>query len=185
MTLVWTSTIQHSDERKQDMRKSAAFIIAGVGAAASATALFTSAAVGAEPSYSLKGTWQVVVDPQPTPGGDQPPFESTISFGQAQDVVEATSKSPTPPGAAGAFDMSTGLGTWTRTGPATYRFVVQKYRFDATGAYIGKTVIEEDVTLTGPGAYTGLAVTKIYGPAGGSPAAQFTSTSQGTRMMAP
>jgi hypothetical protein len=157
-------------------------MIAGAGAAATVSAMVASGAVGAEPSYSLKGTWQVSVDPQPTPGGDQPPFESTISFGQAQDVVEATSKSPTPPGAAGAFDMSTGLGSWVKTGPSTYRFVVQKYRFDATGAYIGKTVISEDVTLTGPSVYTGEAVTRIYGLAGDAPTAQFTSKSQGTRL---
>jgi hypothetical protein len=75
--------------------------------------------------------------------------------------------------------MTTGLGTWTRTGPATYRFIVQKYRFDATGAYIGKTVIQQDVTLTSPNEYTGQGITRIYGPVGGAPAAQFASSSQG------
>ncbi len=168
------------------MRKSAALMTAVLGVAAGVSALVASGAMGAEgpaASYSLKGTWQVVVDPQPTPGGDQPPFESTISFGQAQDVVEATAKSPTPPGATAAFDMSTGLGTWVKTGPSSYHFVVQKYRFDATGAYIGKTVVSEDVTLTGPSDYTGQAVTRIFGAAGGAPTAQFTSVSQGTRLV--
>lgn len=164
------------------MRKSAALIIAGAGLAAGVSAMALSSPAGAEANYPLKGTWQVVVDPQPNPAGDQPAFESTISFGLAQDVTEATSRSATPPGAAGAFDMTTGLGSWSRTGPSTYRFVVQKYRFDATGAYIGKTVIQEDVTMTSPSAYTGQALTKVYGPAGGAPTAQFTSTSQGTRM---
>lgn len=164
------------------MRKSAALMIAGVGIAASVSAMVVSGSASAESSYPLKGTWQVVVDPQPNPGGDQPPFESTISFGQAQDVIEATSRPAAPPGSVGAFDMSAGLGTWVRTGPASYRFVVQKYRFDATGAYIGKTVISEDVTLTGPSNYTGQAVTKVFGPAGGAPTAQFTSISQGTRL---
>lgn len=125
----------------------------------------------AAPPHSIVGAWRVTVDPQPTPGGDQPPFESILTFDKAQTVSEATSRAA----------ASAGLGAWQRTGEDTFRFVFEKYRFDSTGAYIGKTVVTEDVQLTGRNSYVGSAVTKIVTPAN-VVVAQFGSESSGVRI---
>lgn len=107
--------------------------------------------------HSLKGVWTVTVDPLPNPGGDPPPFESTLAFGGAHVVNEITSRMDT---------VSAGLGTWERTGKGTYRSHWLKYRFDSTGAYIGKTVVTEDITVLGKNHYEGAAVTQVIDSAG-------------------
>lgn len=137
----------------------------------STTATARTSSTTASPAYSLVGAWQVTVDPLPNPGGDQPPFESTLAFDKAMTVVEATSRAMS----------SAGLGAWRRTSEDSFRFVVQKYRFDATGAYVGKTVITEQVRMTGPDTYVGSALTKILTP-GGTVVAQFTSESVGSKL---
>ncbi len=130
----------------------------------------TTAAAPA-PGYSITGTWKVTVDLQPNASGDQPPFESILSFDKARTVSETTSRAPS----------SAGLGAWQRTGESTFRFIVEKYRFDSTGAYAGKTVITERVELTGPDSYVGSADVKVLTP-GNVVVAQFGSESAGVRM---
>ena len=124
----------------------------------------------ADVDYSLRGTWEVQIDPGPAGGQDAPPFESTLPFGHSGVVTEATSRAPS----------SAGLGAWKRTGSNTFVFEVQKYRFDATGVYAGKTVITENVSLSGDGSYTGTAVTRIVNPAG-TTVATFTSHTTGSK----
>lgn len=136
----------------------------------SVTAAVGSAAA-TEADNTLRGTWQVQVDPDPAGGQDAPPFESTLSFGHSGVVTEATSRAPS----------SAGLGAWQRTGANTYVFEVQKYRFDAVGVYAGKTVIRESVSLSGDGSYTGTAVTRIVNPAGMT-VATFSSHTAGSKL---
>lgn len=115
--------------------------------------------------HPLTGVWTVTVDPLPNPGGDQPPFESTLAFGRASVVNEITSR---------VGSASAGLGTWEKVGDSTYRTRWLKYRFDGTGAYIGKTVVTEDITVVGSQRYRGRAVTQIVDSAG-AVVAQFES----------
>ena len=121
---------------------------------------------------TLAGVWTVTVDPRPTPAGDQPPFESTLAYGPAQVVNEITSR---------AGVTSAGLGTWERVGGETYRTTWHKYRFDATGAYVGRTQVTEEITVTGPRTYSAHALTRVL-TAGGAVVAQFESDAQGVRM---
>lgn len=130
-----------------------------------------TASTKAAPTYSITGTWKVTVELEPNPSGDQPPFESILSFDKARTVSETTSRAPS----------SAGLGAWQRVGESTFRFVVEKYRFDSTGAYVGKTVITERVQLTGPDSYVGSAHVKVLTP-GNVVVAQFGSESRGVRM---
>jgi hypothetical protein len=103
----------------------------------------------------LTGTWQVTIDPGAPGGGDA--FESTLSYGGARQVMEATS------GRSGATG---GLGTWEQVDRTTYRMVFQKYTFDATGAFTGKAVIRETLALVDYDTYTGEATATITNAAG-------------------
>lgn len=123
--------------------------------------------------FPLRGTWQVMVDPRPAPdGSDQPAFESTLAYNGGRTVTEATSR---------AGSSSAGVGAWERTGKSTYSMTFQKYRFDSTGAYIGKTVVTETIEVTGPSTYESTALTKIVDPTGRI-VAQFPSDAEGTRI---
>lgn len=123
--------------------------------------------------FPLRGTWQVLVDPRPAPNGsDQPAFESTLAYSGGNTVSEATSRD-------GA--TSAGVGAWERTGKSTYSMTFQKYRYDSTGGYVGKTVITETIKVTGPATYESTALTKVVDPSG-AVVAQFTSDATGTRL---
>lgn len=120
----------------------------------------------------LAGTWSVVVDPDPTPAGDQAPFVSTIAYTATGSVIESTSRGPS----------SAGLGTWGRLGAGEFSSTVEKYRFDGAGNYIGRTRISEVQTLAQDGeSYAGRATTQILNPGGGV-VATFTSTVTATRL---
>lgn len=147
--------------------KRAAAATALLSAVTVATGAGMAASEAAPAETQLRGTWQVVVDPATPPGG--PDFESTLSFGQAGVVTEATSKAPS----------SAGLGAWQRTGPKTFEFRFQKYRFDGA-TYLGKTVVHESVTVNDDGTYAGSATTLIVNAAG-AVVMSFDSTSSGTR----
>lgn len=114
-------------------------------------------------SNSLEGVWAVTVDPLPNPGGNQPPFESTLAFDASHVLNEITSR---------LTSTSAGLGAWEKVGDSTYRTQWLKYRFDGTGAYIGKTVITEDITVIGKRRYSGRARTQVI-DASGAVVAQF------------
>jgi len=155
-------------------------IIATAAGTAAGIALVTAgiaqASAGAQESdmadrRSLEGTWIVTVDPRPTPAGDQPPFESTLAYLDDHVVTEITSRAPS----------SAGLGGWRKIGGKTYRTTWHKYRFDATGAYVGRTEVTETIELTGDASYTAHSVTKILNPAGGV-VAQFESDASAVRM---
>jgi hypothetical protein len=120
---------------------------------------------------SIKGTWQVVIDPAPPGGADT--FESTIAFGATMEVVETTSRST---------NISAGIGAWKRVGPAQFKMTFQKYRFDATGAYLGKTIVTETIQVLSRTAYTGQATTQVVAP-NGTVVAQFDSESRGSRLL--
>ena len=152
--------------------------VKGVAALALATAVAVPVAAqantGHHPSrqeahmhgYSLLGTWQVTVVPN-----GQPSFESTISYNGAHTMAEATDKGP----------MSGGLGAWVETGRSHYRTTFQKYRFDSTGTYIGKTVVAERIHVTGPASYSTTATTQIVDPTG-HVMSTFTSTATAERI---
>lgn len=150
-----------------DKRAAAATVLISAVTVATGAGMAASEAAPAE--TQLRGTWQVVVDPTLPP--DAPNFESTLSFGQAGVVTEATSRAPS----------SAGLGSWERTGPKTFEFEFQKYRFDGT-TYLGKTVVHESVTVNEDGTYSGEAITQIVNAAGIA-VASFASTSSGTRYL--
>ena len=145
----------------------------GVGAPVTAQALSSQEAPMSTSGHPLRGTWQVLVDPRPAPDGtNPPPFESTIAYSGGHTVTEATSR---------ATGVSEGLGSWERITGSTYEMTFQKYRFDGTGAYLGKTVITERITVTGPSSYQGESTSRIV-DASGTVVAQFASTSAGTRL---
>ena len=56
----------------------------------------------------------------------------------------------------------------------TYRTSWVKYRFDGTGAYIGKTVVTERITVLGKRTYQGRATTRVIDSTGAM-VAQFES----------
>lgn len=148
---------------------------AAVAGLALLSAGITQSSAGAEentmPARSLQGTWVVTVDPSATPAGDPPPFESTLAYLDDHVVTEITSRAPS----------SAGLGGWRKVGGSTYRSTFLKYRFDGTGAYVGKTVVTETIQLTGKETYTARALTKIINPAG-VVVAQFESEASAVRM---
>lgn len=156
-------------------KKTVAVAVAVAGVALVSAGLAQSGA-GAQESdmgakHSLEGTWIVTVDPRPTPAGDQPPFESTLAYLDDHVVSEITSRAPS----------SAGLGGWRKVGGKTYRTTWHKYRFDATGAYVGRTVVTETIELTGKATYTAHSLTRILTPSGGV-VAQFESDATGVRM---
>lgn len=130
------------------------------------------AADSAPRKHSLEGVWIVMVDPGATPAGDPPPFESTLAYDDSHVVNEITSR---------AGSSSAGLGRWRRTGSDTFVTSWHKYRFDGSGAYIGKTVIREEIRLGSKSSYTARSVTRVMNPAG-VVVAQFESEAVGTRM---
>ena len=145
----------------------------GVGAPVTAQALSSQEAAMPSTGNPLRGTWQVTVDPRPAPDGtNPPPFESTIAYNGGHTVTEATSR---------GGGSSAGVGSWARTTGSKYEMTFQKYRFDATGAYIGKTVIVEQITVTGASTYESVATTRII-DASGAVVAQFASDATGTRL---
>lgn len=144
-------------------------VAVGLPFAATATAPMQGASMN-DVNYPLKGAWHVVIDPGAPGGGDQ--FVSTLAFGAAKEVVEATSRDA---------NASTGLGAWTRTGPSEYRIKFEKYRFDATGAYLGKAIIRETITVTSATSYQGSAMTQMVNAAG-TTVAQFPSNTVGSRL---
>lgn len=127
---------------------------------------------GMSDATTLKGVWVATVDPLPTPGGDQPPFESTLAYDASNVVNEITTR---------ATMTSAGLGTWVKVGAQTYRASWHKYRFDATGAYVGRTLVTEEITVTGPATYTAHSVTKVISSTG-AVVAQFESDASAERM---
>lgn len=156
-------------------------VAAGVALVATTASVVQASADGADSAakeaqmsanHQLTGVWTVTVDPLPNPGGDQPPFESTLAFGGANVVNEISSRMAT---------VSAGLGTWEKVGDSTYRSHWLKYRFDGTGAYIGKTVVTEDITVLGKRRYTGAAVTQVV-DASGAVVAQFESEVSARRL---
>lgn len=149
-----------------------ALVMAACGSASPAARPAARTAALASDRATIVGTWVDTVTPN-APGGK---FESTIVFTASGAVVEATSKAFTAPTA----DTSEGLGVW-KSDDESIRTTFQKYRFDATGNYIGKTVVVETEKMQGPNAYNGNAVTTIYSP-GGAVLASFTSTTHAIRM---
>jgi len=78
--------------------------------------------------------------------------------------------------------MSGGIGAWTKASNGHFVVTFRKYRFDATGAYVGSTVInEDDVVAAGGQSYDGTATTKLLDPSG-AVVNTFTSTSHAVRM---
>ncbi|MGH7759818.1 MAG: hypothetical protein ACREOY_00135 [Candidatus Dormibacteraceae bacterium] len=106
-------------------------------------------------------------------------FQSIIVFTRDGAVIEGTSK----PFAAPIADTSEGLGVWTRSGDSIH-MTFEKYLFNSSGGYAGKTLIFETDTLDHKGdAYTGQAQTTIYDPKG-NVLASFPSSSTAQRMSA-
>lgn len=159
-------------------RRNAALVLTtlavlGVGAPVTAQAVSSQEAPMPATGNPLRGTWQVTVDPRPAPDGtNPPPFESTIAYNGGHTVTEATSR---------AGGSSAGVGSWERTAGSTYEMTFQKYRFDPTGAFIGKTVISEKITVTGASTYESVSTTRII-DASGAVVAQFSSDAEGTRL---
>lgn len=121
---------------------------------------------------SLSGAWIATVDPLPNPAGDQPPFESTLAYSRSHVVNEITSR---------ATSTSAGLGAWEKVGDSTYRTRWQKYRFDGTGAYLGRTVVTEEITVVGKNRYEGRARTQVV-DSSGAVVAQFESEVAAARL---
>lgn len=105
----------------------------------------------------IVGTWLDTVTPTK---GPVLPFLSTLVFTASGAVIEATSKSNVAPTAY----VSEGLGVW-KGEERTFKMTFQKYLFNSSGVWIGRTVIVETDTLQGDNAYTGQAVTTIYNTA--------------------
>ena len=103
------------------------------------------------PPKSLTGVWVVTVDPAATPAGDPPPFESTLAYSSDHVISEITSRAVS----------SAGLGRWRKTGAQSFGTFWWKYRFDATGAYIGKTIVKEQIKMMGEHEYSAHSVTRI------------------------
>ena len=122
--------------------------------------------------HALEGVWVVTIDQAPTPAGDPPPFESTLAYDDAHVVSEITSR---------MTGVSAGLGSWQRTGPASFAATWHKYRFDSSGAYVGKTVVREAITMQDDDSYTAHAVVSVVNPGGGV-VASFETEAVGNRL---
>ena len=149
-------------------------IVAATAAALTVGAGITAAQAEGEralPQKSLAGVWVVTVDPAASPAGDPPAFESTLAYSSDHVVSEITSRAVS----------SAGLGRWRKTGAQTYGTSWWKYRFDATGAFVGKTVVTEQIEMMGEDDYSASSITRIVDPSG-AVVAQFASAASGHRM---
>jgi len=146
-------------------RRAVATAVVG-GTMLTAGVLMNGSNVQAEPR-SLAGTWTVTVDPD----GAQPPFVSTIAYGSAGEVVEATSRAT----------ASAGIGSWKRLGDGRFAIRFLKYRFTPGGTFEGTTEISEVTEVApGGGSYTGRATSTVRNAAG-AVVASFQSSSSGER----
>ena len=156
-------------------RRSVSAALAGVlSAAAVGTVAVLGSGGGAEAAntkdYKITGAWQVTVTPPAN--GPLVPFETTQVFGKAHEISEANSS---------AGFHSGGAGAWTKTGPSTYKTVLQVYQFTPEGDYAGKLVIHEDITMTSASAYRTVSTATIVSPAGDQ-VAQFPVTARAKRL---
>jgi hypothetical protein len=119
---------------------------------------------------SLVGTWQVTIDPGAPGGGDA--FESTLAYTGSRQVMESTTMRP---------GSTEGLGAWKQVDRNTFRMTFVKYSF-VNGAYAGKSVIRETITLVDSATYRGQATATITDPAGNT-VAVIPSTTVASRML--
>lgn len=127
----------------------------------------------ADPDYPLAGTWVYQVQLGAPPGQPAPPpFESTFVYTDEGSIIESTSR---------AGNLSAGLGRWKKIDDSTYRTKFYKYRFDATGAFVGKTVVQETLVVTSRRNVTSTSTTDIYN-ASGALVTHLENTAEGTRV---
>jgi len=149
------------------------------GAAATSTALAWPAdgspgGAGGHGSHAaLAGTWQVTVEPDAGQPGSPPPFQSLLEYTGGGGTIEETTRGAT---------LTGGLGTWYSLPNGQFAVFVQKYRFDATGAWVATIKIYETEKVSRDGrSYVGHATTKFVSPTG-VVQSTFTSTTHGTRL---
>ena len=115
--------------------------------------------------------WVVTVDQAPTPAGDPPPFESTLSYDDAHVVNEITSRMT---GVSAGLELAA-----HRAG--VVRDDLAQVPLRRSGAYIGKTVVREAITMQDADSYTAHAVVSVVNPVGGV-VASFETEAVGNRM---
>jgi hypothetical protein len=103
---------------------------------------------------ALQGTWNVLMTPYDCTTGQTFPaatFKRRLAFSSGGTLAEANFNATFQTG-----QRSAGLGTWERTGPATYRAVTEAYVFFTTPRYArGLHRIDETINLTDTDHYVG------------------------------
>jgi hypothetical protein len=129
----------------------------------------------------LAGSWRVVVS-----RADGATFLSLHTYGaEGTVVVSGLPAQPAPPGGQpGVVFFSPAHGTWEATGPESANLTYVHLRADADGQPLGPVTIRNTLTLAADGqTFTSEAVTTLADPEG-NVLATFSSTGQGTRMVA-
>ncbi len=126
---------------------------------------------------NITGTWRVLVDPQPNPAGDPPPFYVYITFNREGTLIQSSSD---------ALEGSRpGHGIWMRTSKNEVRFAFEKFiDFNLITQQQGISVfrVEGTINLTGENSYQGLGKVSLCNNAGQECQPIGTSLTQGGRL---
>ena len=108
----------------------------------------------------IEGAWNVAVDITVcATGGTITSFDAMSLFG-ANGTFHDTNATP-------SALRSEAFGYWKRVGKHAYEFAFRFFRFDATGASIGATVVRHDVLLSHRGdTYTSEGTAEFYDAVG-------------------
>lgn len=129
----------------------------------------------------ITGTWRVLVDPQPNPTGDPPPFYVYSTFTREGREFGTLIQSSSDP----LEGSRPGHGIWMRTGKNELQFAFEKFiEFNPItqqqGIYVFR--VKETIKLTGENSYQGFAQVSLCNNAGQKCKLIGTARTQGSRL---
>lgn len=128
----------------------------------------------------IPGTWRVLVDPEPNPTGDPPPFYTYTTFNGEGTLIQSSSDP--------LEGSRPGHGIWMRTDKNELQATFEKFiDFNPITQQKGISVlrVEETISLTGENSYKGLARVLLCNNSGQECQPLGTASTQGSRLELP
>lgn len=125
----------------------------------------------------ITGTWRTLVDPDPNPGGDPPPFYAYLTFNNEGTLIQSSSDP--------LEGSRSGHGVWRRTARNEVKAVFEKFiQFNPLTQQQGIFVfrVEEVINLTGANSYEGLGQVSICNNTGQECQSLGTARTQSSRL---